>query len=99
MRLVEIRMMATDVEGARTWGEVKAVDETGIPTIAHVEARMTWNHTFHAKPGRHVYQFSVDRRCKLKLECYVDGASIGAPIEFDCTSITAGRRFNFEVAA
>jgi hypothetical protein len=97
MRTVEIIMTATDTDGARTWGEVKAVDETGLPTIAHVESRMTYNDAFHAKPGRHVFQFSVDRRCKITLNCKVDGATIGPSTDIDCSKITAGQRYNFEV--
>lgn len=99
MRTAEIRMTATDIDGARTWGEVKAVDESGFPTTAHVETRRTWNDAFQATAGRHVYQFSVDRKCKITLDCFVDGGKIGPSTDFDCTTITAGRRYNFEVPA
>jgi hypothetical protein len=97
MKIVEIVMTAADPDGTRAWAEVKALDEPGMPTIAHVEARKTWNDTFQARPGRHVYQFRVDRPSKIKLACKVDGVGVGQTTEFDCTAITAGRRYTFEV--
>ena len=99
MRTVEIVVTAADPGATRVWGEVKALDEPGMPTIAHVEARLDYNDVFHAKPGRHVYQFRVDRPSKITLDCKIDGVSVGPSTPFDCTTITAGRRYTFEVPA
>jgi len=97
MKTVEILLMGATVDDTRTWGEVKAMEEPGTPTVAHIEARRSFNDMFQAKPGRHVYQFRVDRSSKIVLHCRVDGALVGSATEFDCTTITAGRRYVFEV--
>ena len=96
MRTVEIVMTAADPDDTRAWGEVKALDEPGMPTIAHVEARLTYSDVFHARPGRYVLQFRVDRPSKIAFAVRRDGDG-GPATPFDCTGITAGRRFVFEV--
>ena len=99
MKTVEIVVTAADPDATRAWGEVKALDEPGMPTIAHIEARLTYNDVFQIRPGRHVYQFRVDRPSKITIDLKVEGASIGPATQFDCTTITAGRRYTFEVPA
>jgi len=96
MRNVEIVMTAADPDGTRMWGEVKALDDPGRPTIAHAEARLTYSDVFEARPGEHVYQFRVDRASKIAIAVRVDG-SLGPTTAVDCTELTAGRRYTFEV--
>jgi hypothetical protein len=99
MKTVQIVITAADPPDTRAWGEVKSLDEPGMPTLAHVEARSTYNDEFQSRVGRHVFQFRVDRPSKITIDCKVNGATVGPSSPFDCTTITAGRRYTFEVLA
>lgn len=99
MKTVQIVVTSADPTDTRAWGEIKALDEPGMPTIGHVEARATYNDAFQARAGRHVFQFRVDRPAKITIVCKADGATIGPAAAFDCTTVTAGRRYVFEVPA
>lgn len=97
MKNVKIVLARTDAAAVRVWGEVKAVELPGSPTIAHAEAAVDRADTFHATPGRHSYHFRVSEPCRLTLTTEVDGRVVGPDVELDATQITAGRRYHFEV--
>lgn len=97
MKHVKIIVVTSDAKDVRAWGEAKAVEVAGMPTIAHAESTLGHADTFAAAPGRHSYHFRVSRPCHLTLSTEIDGLAIGPPVEFDATVITAGRRYNFEV--
>jgi hypothetical protein len=97
MKIVKIVLIHSSADGARVWGEVKALDLPGSPTIAHAEAISASSDTFHAGPGRHSYHFRVSPRCMLTLSTEIEGQEIGPRVEIDATQLTAGRRYHFEV--
>lgn len=98
-KVVEIVVTKSDPKEARVWGEVKARDEPGKPTIALVEARLTYNDKFLADPARYSYHFRVDRPAKFTLAAKADGTTVGTPMDYDATTITAGLRYHFTVPA
>jgi hypothetical protein len=97
MRNVRIALARTDTAAVRVWGEVKALDLPGSPTIAHAEAAVDRADLFAAMPGRHSFHFRVSEPAMITLTAEVDGRVVGPALEFDATQITAGRRYHFEV--
>lgn len=97
MKQVKIVILHADVDDPRVSGEVKAVEVSGLPTIASPAASGTHSDTFAASPGRHTYQFTVRPPCRITLSTVIDGVPVGPPASFDATTVNAGRRYNFEV--
>jgi len=94
---VSIRLIAADPNQTRAWGEVKALDVPGRPTVAGIEAALTYHDVFTAAPGDYSFHFAVDHRTKVTLTTIVDGTEVGPRSEIDATTITAGQRYHFEV--
>lgn len=99
MKQVKIVILHADVDEPQVSGEVKAVEVSGLPTIASPAAGRAHADTFAASPGRHTYQFTVRPRCHLTLSTVIDGVAVGPPATFDATTVNAGRRYTFEVPA
>ena len=98
MKHVRITIVASDPSDVRTWGEVKAVDIAGRPTIAHAVAMHgTGGDTFAASAGHYSYHFRVSAKTRLTLSTEIDGVSVGPPEEIDATVLTSGHRFGFTV--
>jgi hypothetical protein len=97
MKNVKIVLIRSSSDAADVWGEVKALDLPGSPTIAHCETSRVAADVFHASPGRHSFHFRVDPPCMLTLSTEINGTAAGPAVDFDATEITAGRRYHFEV--
>lgn len=101
MPQVRIVILLSDNPRVVVSGEVKAVDVTALPTIAHVEATTAAANadSFVAAPGRHTFQFSIRPSCRVTLSTMVDGRPVGPPEEFDATgtNVNAGLHYTFEV--
>lgn len=97
MKTVKIVLVRSNPDSVVVWGEVKAPDQPGAPTVAHCEAARGRADAFHAAPGRYSYHFRVWPPGTLTLSTEIDGVAAGPPVDFDATEITAGRRYHCEV--
>ena len=97
MSHVKIVIITASVENVTVSGEVKAVEVTGLPSVASVVATTTHADTFVANAGRHSFQFRVAPPCEVTLSTVIDGTPVGPPRPIDARQVNAGRRYNFEV--
>lgn len=94
---VKIVVLESHPGDLEAWGEVKAMDQEGRPTVAHVVIARGGDDVFDVPPGRYSLHFRVARKGTLVLSTKIDGKYVGPPDETDATRVTAGLRYNFAV--
>jgi hypothetical protein len=97
MKRVKVVVLASTPGGLRAWGEVKAVDQPGSPTVAHVDVVHGGTDIFWAAPGRYSLHFRVTAHGNVTISTEIDGVLVGPASSIDATSVTAGLRYHFEV--